>query len=219
MSHLSLTASDVEVGSSTTGVKRFTTYHYPAQDHNTSLKEGVLLELGSRGGTYPTRTHMFRSMVADFAVTELGEPEHTWDEFEPFRVRVLAPERTLLEKLATVHDAAMREDTNALLKYGRHFYDIGQLLTTGLVIDALDALGSEQVASLVDNINTHSHEAGLTWHPRPQVGYAASPAFDPNHATHAAIRTGFDAAKSLIHGPKVSLDEVFAIVSENRDRL
>ena len=159
MSHLSLTASDVEVGSSTTSVKRFTTYHYLAQDHNTSLKEGVLLELGSHGGTYPTHTHMFRSMVAHVAVTELGEPEHTWDEFEPFRVRVLAPERTLLEKLATVHDAAMREDTNALLKYGRHFYDIGQLLTTGLVIDALGSTRPSRLSKAPRSALTKSSQS------------------------------------------------------------
>lgn len=36
---------------------------------------------------------------------------------------MLAPERTLLEKIAAVHDAAVRNDTVNLLKYGRHFYD------------------------------------------------------------------------------------------------
>lgn len=218
-SHLNLTASDVEVGSSTTGVKRFTTYPFPTQDGSASLREGVLLELGSRGGTYPADTHVYRSMVAEFAIGELGESETTWDEFAPFLVRVLAPERTLLEKFAAVHDAAMRGDTSTLLKYGRHFYDIGRVLDTGFVVDALDSLGTEQIVSLVDDINARSHEAGLGWHPRPQAGFAASPAFDPNHPTHATIRTGFDAAQSLIHGAKISLVEVIETVSANRGRL
>lgn len=37
---------------------------------------------------------------------------------------LLAPERTLLEKIAAVHDAVVRSDTTTLLKHGRHFYDM-----------------------------------------------------------------------------------------------
>jgi hypothetical protein len=140
--HLELIKDDVGVGASTTGVKRYTTYRYPVTEHDEGLKEGVLLELGSRGGTYPARPHPYRSMVADYAVTELGEPQDTWDEFTPFTVNVFAPERTLLEKLAAVHDAAVRGDTEALIKHGRHSYDIDRLLNTATVVEALDTLES-----------------------------------------------------------------------------
>ena len=119
--HLGLGKKDVTVGASTTGVKRYTTYLYPLTEHDEGLKEGVLLELGSRGGTYPAGLHSFRSMVADYAITELGEPEDTWEEFASFTINVLTPERTLLEKIAAVHDAAVRGDTATLLKHGRHF--------------------------------------------------------------------------------------------------
>ena len=71
--HLGLTKTDVSVGPSTTGVKRYTTYHYPITEYDEGLKEGVLLELGSRGGTHPAGPHSYRSMVADYAITELGE--------------------------------------------------------------------------------------------------------------------------------------------------
>lgn len=113
--HLRLTKSDVTVGASTTGVKRYTTYHYPTARPGDGLKEGVLLELGSRGGTYPAGLHPYRSMVADYAITELGETADTWEEFAPFEANVLAPERTLLEKIAAVHDASVRNDTFTLL--------------------------------------------------------------------------------------------------------
>lgn len=139
--HLGLTKTDVSVGASTTGVKRYTTYHYPVTEYDEGLKEGVLLELGSRGGTYPAGPHSYRSMVADYAITELGETEDTWEEFASFTVNVLAPERTLLEKISAVHDAAIRGDTDTLLKHGRHFYDIDRLLGTPTVVAALDALG------------------------------------------------------------------------------
>lgn len=217
--HLGLTENDVGIGASTKGVKRYTTYHYPVTEYDAALKEGVLLELGSRGGTYPAGPHSYRSIVADYAIIELGENEDTWEEFGSFTVNVLAPERTLLEKIAAVHDAAVRSDTATLLKHGRHFHDIDRLLNTSTVTNALDALGQVGFAELVEDINAHSEEAGFSWSPRPDDGYADSPAFDPRADVHEAIRTGFEAGQALIHGTRISLDDVTATVLANRDRL
>lgn len=217
--HLGLAKSDVTVGASTTGVKRYTTYRYPVAEYDQGLNEGVLLELGSRGGIYPAGPHAYRSMIADYAITELGETEDTWDEFAAFRINVLAPERTLMEKIAAVHDAATRGDTPALLKRGRHFYDIDRLLNTASVVDALASLGSSGFAELVEDINAHSSDAGFSWSPRPESGYADSPAFDPQADVHESIRTGFDAAQALIHGTQVTLDDVVSTVRANRESL
>jgi hypothetical protein len=217
--HLGLTSDDVTVGASTTGVKRYTTYHYPVEAFDGGLKEGVLLELGSRGGTHPAGGHLYRSMVADYAITELGEPEDTWEEFASFEVNVLAPERTLLEKIAAVHDAAVRNDTPALLKQGRHFYDIDRLLNTSSVVIALNALGDAGVAELVEDINTHSEGAGFSWSPRPEGGYADSPAFDPTHPSHASILAGYQSAQHLIHDERVTFAQVLATVAAQRECL
>lgn len=217
--HLGLTKSDVTVGASTTGIKRYTTYHYPVEEYDEGLKEGVLLELGSRGGIYPAGSHPYRSMVADYAIAELGETEDTWEEFASFTVNVLAPERTLLEKIAAVHDAAVRGDSATLLKHGRHFYDIDRLLNAPTVVDGLGALGSSGFAELVEDINAHSDQAGFSWSPRPDGGYADSPAFDPQADVHGAIRTGFQAAQSLIHGTRITVEEVITTVLANRERL
>lgn len=78
--HLGLAASDVAVTSSTTGVKRYTTYTYPTDTADDDIKEGVLLELGSRGGSQPASEYPYRSLVAEHALT-LGENENTWEEF------------------------------------------------------------------------------------------------------------------------------------------
>lgn len=217
--HLGLMKAKVSAGASTTGVKRYTTYHYPTIRSDDGLKEGVLLELGSRGGTYPAAPHTYRSMVAEYAISQIGEPEDTWEEFASFEVNVLAPERTLLEKIAAIHDAAVRGDAATLLKHGRHFYDIDRLLNTDSVTAALDALGRDGFAELVDDINAHSADADFSWSPRPEGGYADSPAFDSQADVHAAIRTGFDAAQALIHGARITLDEVINTVHANRERL
>ena len=216
--HLGLAATDVAVTSSTTGVKRYTTYSYPTDTADDDIKEGVLLELGSRGGAQPASEYPYRSLVAEHALT-LGEDEKTWEEFAPFDVWVLAPERTLLEKVAAVHDAATRIDTESLLKHGRHFYDIYQLLNNERVHDALQGLGPGGIAALVDDINTHSEAAGFSWSPRPKGGYADSPAFDTKHPAAETIATGYRSAQDLIHGAPVTIEEISAAVSSSRDIL
>lgn len=152
-SHLSFEDDRVAVGSSTKGVKRYATYAYPTAAQDPFSKEGVLLELGSRGGTHPSAPHRYRSLIADYAITELGEDESAWEEFAVFEVNVLAPERTLFEKLAAVHDAASRDDTAALLKHGRHFYDIYRLVRNPQVAGVLEAMGADYKQSLVDDID------------------------------------------------------------------
>lgn len=200
-------------------MKRYTTYHYPVEEYDEGLKEGVLLELGSRGGTYPAAPHPYRSMIANYAITDLGEPESTWEEFASFTVNVLAPERTLLEKIAAVHDAAARNDTEALLKHGRHFYDIDRLLNTSSVVEALASLGTAGFADLVDDISTHSADAGFSWSPRPDGGYANSPAFNPEHPSHSSILIGYQSAQHLIHDARVGFEQVLATVAAHRSRL
>ncbi|MBP1324982.1 hypothetical protein JOF28_000214 [Leucobacter exalbidus] len=218
-SHLAFLNSQVLVGSSTTGIKRYTTYLYPTANSDPSLKEGVLLELGSRGGTQPSAVYSYRSLVAEHAITILGESEATWEEFAAFSVNVLAPERTLFEKLAAVHDAASRADRDALFKHGRHFYDIHCLLQDKQVTDALENLGDEGINALVDDIDSQSAAAGFSSTPRPIEGYAHSPAFDREHPARGTIEAGYEAAQALLHGDFVSLDEIISAVRHQRGLL
>jgi hypothetical protein len=111
--HLGLPSEAVVPKEATTGVKRNVSYLYPARATASlaagdAIKEGVLLEMGTRGGTFPTQHHQIRSLIADFAIDHFGDTADTWAEFIPFAVDVLAPERTLFEKLAALHDGVSR---------------------------------------------------------------------------------------------------------------
>ncbi len=205
-----------QTGPSSTGIHRTTTYVYPASYGSSALKEGVRLELGSRGGEIPASEHQFRSMVAIYAEEVYGDGESVWEEFASFPVTALAPERTLLEKLAAVHTAATSSDHETIAQYGRHFYDIGQLLKSEQVRDALAALGTEGVASLVDDIDRRSEDAGWKCTPRPDGGFADSPAFDDKHEAYAMIQRGYTASLELVHGVAPSLADVFDEVRVNR---
>lgn len=217
--HLGHATREVTVGASTTGVKRYTTYHYPVQEYYQRLKEGVLLEIGSRGGTYPAAPHPYRSMVADYAITELGEPEDTWEEFASFEVNVLAPERTLLEKIAAVHDAAVRNDTEALFKHGRHFYDIDRLLNTTSVIEALTRLGPAGFHQSGRGHQRTQRGRRLLLEPTPRRRVRRQPCLQPEHPSHSSILIGYQSAQHLIHGARVSFDQVLATVAAHRSHL
>lgn len=208
-----------DVSSSETGVKRYSTYRYPTEHPRGLLKEGVLLELGSRGGTHPAALHPYRSMVADYAIDLLGEPEDAWDEFAPFDVLTLAPERTLLEKLAGLHAMATTEDLPKLRLAGRHFYDVYRLLGDEATRRALAELGSDGIAALVSDIDEHSRAAGFASRPRPTGGYAGSPAFITRGVVADAIGDGFGAIVDLVWGAMPELDAVRTRVAESRDLL
>jgi hypothetical protein len=214
--HLGVARQHVEVYSSTTGVKRYTAYPYRMHESDPNLKNRVVLELGSRGGGAPSARHQFQSLVADVALTVFGGSISDWEEFAAFDVIVLAPERTLLEKLAAVHDAASRIDTERLLRSGRHFYDIYRLLHVSRVVEALGVLGERGIARLADDIDSHSLAGGFSVTPRPPGGYADSPAFDKAHECFPAIKAGVDASHALVYGKAVSMQDIIDTVQKRR---
>jgi hypothetical protein len=198
-------------GAVTTGVKRYIRYPYPARHGSPEVTEGVLLEMGSRGGAFPTREHDLPSMIANHAVDTLGEADDAWDEFESVSVAVLAPERTLLEKLALLHDAASRyPDDNArakLLRGGRHLYDVHKLLSSDDVIATLSTLGPAGVADLCRDIDDHSENADFSFTTRPAAGYQASPLLDPKSPCRDALRQGYATAMTLVYGEQPTLED------------
>ena len=118
-----------------------------------------------------------------------------------------------------MHDAATRADSDALFKHGRHFYDIHCLLQDEQVTGALEALGSEGIRALVEDIDSQSSAAGFSSTPRPAAGYSRSPAFDREHPLHRTIETGYEAAQALIYGRFVSLGMVINTVHDRRGLL
>lgn len=202
-------------GSSDTGVKRYTTYAYPASHPDSDLTTGVLLELGSRGGTHPSVQVSVRSMLADVAIEQLGVGDDEWAEFAPFEANVLAPERTLLEKLSALHTAATTDDPR-LAGMGRHLYDVHQLLGSDRVLGALQKLGRAGVVELSADVHAHSREAGFDYVERPESGYASSAAFT---LENAGVAAAYARVSVLVYGPVPTLGDVLARIQERTDLL
>ncbi|GGK54866.1 nucleotidyl transferase AbiEii/AbiGii toxin family protein [Nocardia camponoti] len=214
--HLGIGEDATEQQNSTRGVKRNVRYHYPTHaavpgGSEPAITEGVLLEMGTRGGEAPAHRREIRSLIADFATVEFGDSQDTWEEFAPFAVDVLAAERTLFEKLSALHDGAVRapdeKALDALQRNARHLYDVHCLLSDSAVLDALEDLGSVGVATLCADIDEHSERAEFSYTPRPETGYGLSPLLDPVMAGREALTAGYGRAMQLVYGVQPTLQQ------------
>lgn len=168
----------VVVGDTTTkGTKRSVRYHYRDLGVDASgLSAGVLLELGTRGGGLGAARASLRSLIAENVKDIAGEPEA-----ESVEVRVLAPWRTLVEKLVLLHTAHVSPQPDAAVRGARHFYDVYRLLARPEVRLGVVEAG---IAALSRDVWTYSNAAALPAEHRPVGGFAASPAFtDGPHMT------------------------------------
>jgi hypothetical protein len=156
------------------------------------------------------------SLAAEHALSG-GSEECEFDEFEPVSAEVLASERTLLEKLALLHGLATmiqhRDSRLALERAGRHYYDIYRLLGHQPTLDACAPEG--HVAALAEDIGVHSRMHGWPFSPRPSEGYARSPAFDPEHESHALARAAYRKSAELVYGTVPTFEDCVARVHAN----
>lgn len=193
-----------------TGQFRPTTFAYPNQPAGDN---GVLLEVGSRGGALPNERHIVCSIVAPIAQDALGEPVA---EAEPFEVDVLDPARTLVEKLVIIHEANLRphgKPRNArIAKTVRHYYDVYCLLGSAQVVQSVT---DQRASVLAREICRHSASISLPAVDYPRGGFAAAPAFQPKSSTTEAKAYRSNVAQLLWPGAVLpSFEECQARVLE-----
>ncbi len=205
-------AGRVDGRTATRGIKRTAMFRYPTAGDIGALRSGVALELGVRGGTMPTQQLEVSSLV----VTNAGSAGIALDfaEVEPVTMLVLAPVRTLVEKLTIVHHAATTGDSDEQARLARHYYDIWCLLSHPSTVGAFDETPADILAR---EVVTFTQMAGLETSTRPASGFAASPAFCP-----AEVKSARDAYDAIVlpqlvwpGAPRPSFDDCCAVVLEH----
>lgn len=201
------------------GVDHHWKYPYPAQfgdDATRTTLPQVVVELTVMGGSQPSSVRTITSYAADRA----GELDGlaAYGDLEPVDVVTLAPERTLVEKLAMLHNAATQAldgDPRRLQLAGRHYYDIAMLLRSP---DVLAALNADWVATTAADTDAWSEHGKYPFTPRPADGFAESPAFTDQSMT-ALVRPSYAIAADWVWGDRPTLDECVALIRDNRGRL
>lgn len=211
-------------GISRQGTKRGYRYSYPrptdAVPVSGQLKEGVILELVRMGTPSPNARHELRSMLAEFTAFTGELALGDFEELAPFEMDVLAPERTLVDKLCILHDLGcqMAEDSEAGPGYhARHFYDVYQLLSDRAVMQTLEATPG-MVAAYAATAAEESIVARRPGIDRPAGGFASSPAFSEQIIGRA--EAGYEEELSRLRlGKYPSLARVAEVVHSRSDWL
>lgn len=204
------------------GVKRNFGYEYPKLYTADVISPRLRLEMGFRGGPSPNALKEVRSYIAAHAATHLRIGPETFEEFAAVRVAVLAPERTLLEKLMCLHAASQRAeegDSSELRRCVRHYYDVLQLLRSAVVMAGIAAIEGG-VPGLVTDINEKSKAAAYKTVDRPTEGFAASPAFQAGPAWMNEVRDAYAATlPQLVWGECPRFEECLEAVRARKAEL
>ena len=140
----------------------------------------VLLETRIAEGDTPSEMCEIMTLIGEWAGLGSGE----FEDLAPFRIRVLEPRRTLIEKLVAVHHAMSTWTPDRppnQQRFGRHYYDVYKLLAHP---DTLDKLADRvRFGHLLAEIEMISDEFYGGHTERPDEGFAHSIAFTPPHDT------------------------------------
>jgi len=178
------------------GVHRTYRIAYPTErPQTTAIEPSVLLEMGVRGGTQPSRRVEIRTLLGD-ALHDAGTDVSGFADLERFAVRVLHPGRTLLEKLYAIHAEAVRLEADpakaATPRVGRHFYDVSRLFADDEVASFLaDDTTVETVLEEIEQVS-REHFATVAGERRPAGGFAHSPAFDLSSDVSNRLRVAYE---------------------------
>lgn len=116
-------------------------------------------------------------------------------------------------ELAFLHHRATVGDYPALTLGARHLYDAAMLLTGDRV---RAALADGRIVELMVDIDERSEAAGWPFTPRPEGGFADSPAFGDNPSVSDALREGYTRVGELVWARLPSFDDAIEIVRDNR---
>jgi Nucleotidyl transferase AbiEii toxin, Type IV TA system len=212
---LGLADTDVKWLDYDRGETRNARYHYPRRLPSAAITDGVKLEMGVRGGTLPgTIVRSVRSYIAEYVDREDVDAE--FDDLASVDIGILAPVRTLAEKLALLHHAgtaAVRGEGRALSEAGRHFYDVHQLLCDDGVVMALGS--NPTMAEIAADVDANSKKHRWPFTPRPDEGYGTSLVFDPRGQVRRAAEESFSSALRLVWGPRPTFDECLASIARH----
>jgi hypothetical protein len=210
---------DGERGGGRKGVDLHWRYQYdPAVSYPdfVGVETIVRVELTVMGGSNPHANRSVTSMAAEHATAITGFPPY--DDLLPIEVDTLAAERTLVEKLAMLHDAAHQALEGKPARFagaGRHIYDVAQLLDNA---DVRSALSPAWVAHIAADADRWSDKGNFPFTSRPEEGFAASPAFG-NDDVIELVRQSFDLAMKWVWKSKRSLEDCIATVQTHASLL
>ncbi len=213
-----LILSDLGRGKRKRGVHRKSYFDYTQQfSGNQAIANRILLEMGTRSGTYPTRTMELSSYVAEF-LHETGESLETEDE-SSFSMQLLDFRRTFIEKLFAIHSKVMlyQSKQTPIGKYARHYYDLFCLAQQS---EVQQMLKSEQYRQIKQDCAQISQQHFEDYYPPQDMTFSKSEALFPTVELRQTISKEYEKqCKDLCYGKYPTWEEVASCFEELRSLL
>ena len=144
--------------------------------------DAVLLETRVGDGREPSEMADISTIIGRWTGLDVAD----YDDLAPFRIPVLEPRRTLIEKLVAVHHAMAtwtEADPPNQHRFGRHYYAIFCLLGHRPTLRRLtDRAHFDNLLADIERISDRYYNGRTS---RPAGGFADSPAFVPERGTPA----------------------------------
>jgi predicted nucleotidyltransferase component of viral defense system len=178
------------------------------------VKPSVLLEMGTRSALAPVFVQSLQTLIA------IAVPR-TATELPSCKLRVLSPDRTLVEKLFVIHACVTRylSDTNstALNRIGRHYYDVAKLLGDPPVNASVGTTAFWEMAQDHDSRGAREfpkHHIGP-----PGLDFQQSQGLFPDGQLANVLRREYERDRVLFFGNSPSFDEALAALVSVRSHL
>jgi len=107
-------------------------FQYPRSFDEPSILQVIRLEIGVLAEPFPYEDKNISSYIVE-------EYPKIFDQKE-FSVKVVDIDRTFFEKITILHREANRENGNFPKRYSRHFYDVYQMIQSGIASESLSNL-------------------------------------------------------------------------------
>jgi hypothetical protein len=179
----------------------------------------VLLETGYAGQPEPAEIVTIAPLVVQ-AFRDGAVPAN--EDLAPFTIRALQPRCTLIEKMFALHhvatsflDGNVRDED----RFGRHYYDVYKLLEHDTTLRKLAKREDFDVIVRQTEEMSARHFGGTT--PRPQEGFAVSPAFRPEGDLREWTEANFNRSLELLPqgAARPSFGQVLHRVEEHAELL
>jgi predicted nucleotidyltransferase component of viral defense system len=177
----------------------------------------IRLDVGFSGGIEPHGTRKISTLIGELLERNEQGEEGAYDDLSPFNVTVLAPWRTMIEKLILVNCVARdcQDDVDAVarLRAGRHFYDVYSLLGDGEVLAALG--DRSRFTEVVEDALRITRDHFNVTYERPDGGFAAGLAY----SCDGALREAFEVEYAAIMDAFYFGDEPYPSFAATVDRV
>ena len=206
-------------GFSKRGVSRSSYFGYAQRFSGiAAVADRVLLEAGTRSGTYPTEEVLLSSYVAKF-LRDTGNSIGAEDE-PPFPMKLLHFRRTFVEKMFTIHSKVVkyRKDETTIGTYARHYYD---LFCLAQCPEVQGMLRSDEYAQIKQDCDRISQEFFQDNYSSPKdMKFSKSEALFPTEELRKTLAIEYkEQCSNLCYGDYPQWGEIEACFEELREFL